>query len=474
MRIWNTDTTGSNPSTYYEYFQIKNGGTPTQPVIVCGVPDVLGNLPILDGNNAVGQSGISSGGVAGYGIMSVWAGPPTPYGYWQGGSAGPSYVSVTGLHLRHGGPLYSYIPPGGGASVPWVAGASCVNLRSGSYVDVGGNDMDTCTNGFFTAENANSAWANITQLVTVTGNHIHASGLAGSASYHQVYFQTYYGLMQGNLVNNYLSTAQGSNIKWRGVEGIFRYNYLGTGPARDFDLVENQDAYQYITFEGYLGSPGATSCNGMWCLGDTAGANIIAAYQESEQKDFVYGNEIFPAGQNQIHYAADNTGGMSDRNGTLYFYNNTMPGTEVVFDTGENGDGMNPICQQRVDARNNIFWANKLTGTGSAVALDHYQTLTLNATTNLFESGSMSITTPIVGGSFSGGSAIGWQAGCDATCLWPLSSPINTHIYGLTSANFLLTPTTPFNTTTLVPVAGSAAIGAGTELTGIPATLPVR
>jgi hypothetical protein len=280
--------------------------------------------------------------------------------------------------------------------------------------------------------------------------------------------------MQGNLVNNYLSTAQGSNIKWRGVEGIFRYNYLGTGPARDFDLVENQDAYQYITFEGYLGSPGATSCNGMWCLGDTAGANIIAAYQESEQKDFVYGNEIFPAGQNQIHYAADNTGGMSDRNGTLYFYNNTMPGTEVVFDTGENGDGMNPICQQRVDARNNIFWANKLTGTGSAVALDHYQTLTLNATTNLFESGSMSITTPIVGGSFSGGSAIGWQAGCDATCLWPLSSPINTHIYGLTSANFLLTPTTPFNTTTLVPVAGSAAIGAGTELTGIPATLPVR
>ena len=475
MRIWNTDNTGSNPSTYYEYFQVKNTGTPTQPVIVCGVPDVLGNLPILDGSNSVGQSDISVGAAAGYGIMSVWAGPPTPFGYWQNGSAGPSYVSITGLHLRHGGPLYSYTPPGGGAAVPWVGGASCVNLRSGSYIDIGGNDMDTCTNGLFTAENANSAWANITQQVTVTGNHIHASGLAGSATYHQVYFQTFYGLFQGNLVNNYLSTASGSDFKWRGVEGIFRYNYLGTGAARDFDLVENQDAAQYETFEDYLSTPGQANCNAsLYCQGDTAGANIIAAYQESEQKDFIYGNEIFPSGVNQVHYASDNVGGMSDRNGVLYFYNNTMPGAAVVFDTGENGDGMNPIYQQRVDARNNIFWAINLTGTGSAMALDHYQTLILDATTNLFENGSMSITTPIIGGSYSGGSANGWQSGCDATCLWPLSSPINTHIYGLSSSNFLLAPPTPFNTTTLVPTAGSAAIGAGTALTGIPAQLPVR
>jgi hypothetical protein len=475
MRIWNTDTTGSNPSTFYEYFQIKNGGTPTQPVIVCGVPDVSGNLPILDGNNAVGQADISTGAAAGYGIMSLWAGPPTPYGYWQSGSSGPSYVSITGLHLRNGGPLYNYIPPGGGTPIAWVAGASCVNLRSGTYIDIGGNDMDTCSNGFFTAENANSAWINITQQVTATGNHIHNSGIAGNEGCHQVYFQSFYGVFQGNLVNNYLSTAEGSDVKWRGVEGIFRYNYIGAGTARDYDLVENQDASQYVSFEDYLSSPGDTSCDdSLYCLGDQAGANILAAYQESEQKDFIYGNEIYHATGGQIHYAADNVGGMSNRNGTLYFYSNTMPSASVVFDNGENGDGLNPIYQQRMDARNNIFWATNLTGIGSAVALDNYQTLILNAATNLFETGSMSITAPIIGGSYSAGAADGWQSGCDATCLWPLSSPINTHIYNLSSANFLLTPTTPFNTTTLVPTAGSAAIGAGTELSGIPAQLPVR
>jgi hypothetical protein len=474
MRIWNTDTTGSNPSTFYEYFQIKNSGTATQPIIVCGVPDSYGNLPILDGNNAVGQSGISTGGAAKYGIMSTWAGPGVPTNYWQNGSAGPSYVSITGLHLRHANSSYSLTPPGGGAEESW-AGASCVNVRSGTYVDVSGNDMDTCSNGFFSDNNASGQyrWAPVTQLVTVTGNHIHGSGEPANYSYHQAYFQSFYGLMQGNRLDNYLSTASGSNIKWRGVEGIFRYNYLSNGPVRSFDLVENQDGAQYTTFEGagvngasYLGAPGDTNCaNSYYCSGDTAGANIIAAYQESAQKDFIYGNEIFagPTAAQQIHYAADVLGGMTNRNGTLYFYSNTLDKAVEVFDNGENGDGMNPVFQPRVDARNNIIWAQTQSGLG----LDHYQTLILSSTTNLYETGSVSITTPITG-------APGWYSGCDSVCLWPLSSPLNTHMYGLSSANFLLTPTQPYNATTFVPVSGSAAIGAGTALIGIPAELPVR
>ena len=85
MRIWNTDTTGNNPSTFLRVFPDQNSGTPTQPIIVCGVPDSLGNLPILDGNNAVGQSGISTGAAASYGIISTWAGPGVPYNYWQAG-----------------------------------------------------------------------------------------------------------------------------------------------------------------------------------------------------------------------------------------------------------------------------------------------------------------------------------------------------------------------------------------------------
>jgi hypothetical protein len=466
MRIWNTDTTGLSPSTYHEYYQVRNSGTPTQPIIVCGVPDALGNLPIIDGANATGQSGISPY-AAGYGIMNTEV--PGAYGYWQSGPV-ISYISFTGLHLRNATPNFTYTPPSGGAAQPWIVGASCVDLRAGAYIDMSGNDMDTCTNGFFTSENSNSGWSIITQNITVMGNHIHGSGWAGDSTEHQVYFQSFYGLVEGNRLDNYSTTAQGGNVKWRGVEGLFRYNYLGPGPLRDFDLVENQDANPYVTLEGYLGNPGDTNCDdSFYCLGDTAGANILAAYQESAQKDFVYGNVISSSNSDEyeIHYAEDHDGQMADRDGVLYFYSNTMSNAQVVFDTNS-GNGYQPFFPQRIDARNNILW------NPGAIAFNRLESIILSATTNLMQTGSFSIATPILGGSYNGGTANGWNAGCDYTCPWPLTNPIDPHLYGLSGANYLSTATQPFDSTTLIPSGGSTAIGAGTTLTGVPSTLPVR
>ena len=120
IRIWNTDSTGSNPSTYHEYYQIASSGTPTQPIVMCGVPDSLGNLPVVDGSNATGQSDVTTdGAAAGAGIIATWPNG-SHYGPWQDGSAGPSYVSITGLHVAHANPNYQYVPPGGGrASSLW-------------------------------------------------------------------------------------------------------------------------------------------------------------------------------------------------------------------------------------------------------------------------------------------------------------------------------------------------------------------
>jgi hypothetical protein len=479
IRIWNTDTTGSNPSTYHENYQVNISGTPTQPMLICGVPDSHGNLPIVDGSNATMQAGLSTGAAAGFGVISTWGGGygnGTPYGYWQGGSAGPSYVDITGLHIRNATPAFTYTPPGGGAATAYITGASCLNIRSGSYIDLSGNDLDTCTNGIFTAENTNSAWAPVTQEITIVGNHIHGSGWASDSTEHQLYLQSFYTMMQGNRVDQYLSTATGSNLKFRGVEGIFRYNYLGlsasgtNGPAREVDLVENQDAAAYVTFEQYLSVSGQTNCNySMWCLGDTAGANVITAYQESAQKDFVYGNILLTAGaaEYQIHYSEDHDGGMAARNGTLYFFNNTMDNAEVIFDTSTLG-GNDTFLQPRITATNNIFW------NPGQIAFNHIEAIILTAATNLAKTGTFSIATPIAGGSYNAGTAFGWMSGCDYACQWPLSNPINTHLYGLTSANYLSTATQPYDPTTFVPPSGSAAISAGTAPIGPMAVMPVR
>ncbi|MDE2101608.1 MAG: chitobiase/beta-hexosaminidase C-terminal domain-containing protein [Patescibacteria group bacterium] len=467
MRIWNTDTTGTSPTTYHEYFQVATSGTATQPIIVCGVPDATGNLPIVSGQNATTQSGTSTAAAQTLGIITTWGGGygrGTPYGYWQSGSAGPSYISITGLHIMDATPNFTATPPGGGTAVAWGIGASCVNLRGGSYIDVAGDDMDTCTNGIFTAENANSMWANITQEITVMGNHIHGSGWSTDSTEHQVYFQSFFGLFERNRVDNYLSTAQGSNVKWRGVEGIFRYNFIGTGPSRDFDLVENQDAGNYVSFDGSYGY----IADG-WNYGDTAGANVITGYQESMKKDFVYGNIIQGASaQYQNHYAEDHDGGMADRNGTLQFFSNTLDHAQVLFDTGS-ALGYNPYFTQQINAQNNIFWTY-----GTQTEFGKWAYIIFNPTTNLMKSGTFSIATPINGGNYNAGTSNGWENSCDYTCPWLLTVPLNPHLYNLTNANYLTTSTIPYSTTTYAPPTGSAAISAGTAQTGILATMPVR
>lgn len=468
MRIWNTDTTGSNPTIYREYYNIQKDGTPTQPIIVCGVADSKGNLPILDGQDATAQSDVDTN--AGDGIITLWHGAGH-YGYWQDGSIGPNYVSVTGLHLRNGNSTLKRYAPGGSSEVNWDNFTACLNFRSGSYVDISGNELDNCANGMFTAENASNAWATITQNLTFMGNHVQQSGDPGDASgTHQEYVQTYYALLEGNRIDNPTQYA-GSMFKWRGVEGIFRYNFVGDGGQRLFDLVENQDGPDYMTFEQYLGG-------GLYGYGDQAGANVIAGYQESAQKDFIYGNEMFgTSAWGQIHYAGDQgVDGMWIRNGILYAYSNTLDNAQVIFDNGEAGNGGNPFLQARFVARNNIFWARTPSWTGDIqMVFGKYATVILDAAANLMQSGTFTIAPPILGSVWNLGTAEGWSSECDSVCQWPLTVPLNTHLYGLTAANYLTSTVQPYDATTMVPPSGSAAIDAGTPLTGKPlSTMPVR
>jgi hypothetical protein len=166
---------------------------------------------------------------------------------------------------------------------------------------------------------------------------------------------------------------------------------------------------------------------------------------------------------------------MSARNGTLYFYSNTLDNAQIIFDTGEWGIGYNPFLTQRIDARNNILWARTKSYTGLVeMEFGAYASIILDATTNLMQSGTFTIATPIEGQPWNLGTQEGWSSECDGACLWPLTVPLNTHLYGLSNANYLTTSTLPYNATTLVPPTGSAAKGAGTALSGLLTTMPVR
>lgn len=473
IRLHNADTGCTTPTTYHENWQFQaNTGTQGEPFILVGIPNSCGELPVLDGANATMQSGLSTGACAGYGVVCVWGGgygSGTPYGYWQSGSAGPSHIHVWNIHMKDATPNFTYTPPGGGAATAYISGASCANIRGGSYVDFEGNVFDTCSNGAFSAENSNSAWADITQEVTFIGNKHTNNGWSTDSTEHAAYFQSFFGAMTGESIVNYLSTATGSCLKWRGVDGIFEGNYCASGPLRMWDGVENQDASAYVSFEPYLGPVGDLTCtHSLYCDGDQMGANLVY-YQEAMQHDYVVGNNFNGASSEyQVHDSNDHDGGMADRQGLLEFNFNTLNTAAVVFDTASGScGGCHPYYAERVHAQNNILWFQ---GTRS-MAFSKLSSLIYESEANLMKTGSFSLTTPINGYAryYNAGNALGWQTSpiysYDYTQLFTLQIPMESHLYNL-ATGYLSTSAQPFDSTTFVPPLGSAAIGAATALTG--------
>jgi hypothetical protein len=212
------------------------------------------------------------------------------------------------------------------------------------------------------------------------------------------------------------------------------------------------------------------------------GPNILAAWQEAYHAHFFYGNVSYNStAEYSFHFAEDHDGGMADRLGTLYFYNNTwnMAGPtrsgsviQVLFDTsGGGGNAFNNFERQQVQAANSIVW--------TAVSPQGYLYWNLLATqlttftTNLLPSNWGSIVTPIEGGTPNAETGSGWSNGTTMYS-YPLAVPLDLHMSGLSAGNFLTTGTQPFDSTTYVPPSGSAAIRAGTALTGAMAVMPVR
>lgn len=488
VRIHNDGTLGS-PTTYFEYFQVSSqNATATQPIRVCGVPASNGELPVLDANNATGASWVSSVSAAGLGLASL-AGPA--FGHYQLGNPGNANIEISGLHFKNTRPGFTYTTPGGTPGTAWQSGASGINVRHGFNMVFRGNDFDNCSNGLFTDNNMNNnSWLGNAMWMEVEGNHIHGSGETGSFLSHSLYEQAWGVLTQFNRVDNYLSTADGVNLKSRSIMDVVRYNWIDMGPpggsgTRQIDMVELQDSSAYEDFEVYLGAPGDVTCaDSFWCSGDTMGPNILAAWQEAYRHTFFYGNGVQTgaSAEDAFHFGEDHDGGMSNRLGVLHFYNNTwnMIGpfrpTDIViqdlFDTsGGGGNAYNNNEFPQVQIWNNIVWTPP--GTGSTPYWNHLATFIGDFRTNLLMTAWGSIATPINGGNINAQTGNGWANGVTQFS-YPLAVPLDGHMTGISAGNFLTTGTQPFDSATYAPPSGSAAINAGTALSGAMAVMPVR
>ncbi len=305
---------------YAEKWVIGRSGTAVAPITVRGVPGPNGELPVIDGRNAVTAPGLNFWS-ENRGVIKI-GGSNVP------SSEKASYIVIENLEIRSGHPSYTFTDDSG-AQQTYSTSASSIFVELGENITVRNCRIHDSANGFFVASSDDAVSRNI----LVEGNYIFGNGVTGSILQHNNYTAAYGITFQYNRFGPLRSGSGGVNLKDRSAGLVVRYNWI-EGGNRNIDMVDGEDS------------------------------GIIRNAPEYRQT-FVYGNVLIKqdGGNNQaVHYGGDSGATANYRKGKLYFYNNTLystrTGTTVVMRLSTN--------DEQADSRNNIFF-NTSAGTNMAM-----------------------------------------------------------------------------------------------------------
>ena len=291
----------ARPTAYKEKIVIMQSGSDSAPLVVCGIPDAAGNLPIIDGNGATSPATMKYPGyrpLESYGVVLI----TNDY------AAQTKYVELRGLDIR--GARGASFTDSTGATVAYQD-ASCIAMYRSAHVTFRGNSLSGCEEGLFFKSTLNPN--DITSDILIEGNHFHDLGKVGGYLVHDAYSEGLRVTYQFNYFDDLIAGALGGCLKDRSAGTVIRYNFI-RGCQRSIDLVETQDG----------AGPG--------------GIDREPSYQTS----YVYGNVIVyddkSQGRTVVHYGGDQGSYGTYRKGTVYFYNNTVailvPGRDA-YDVAE-------------------------------------------------------------------------------------------------------------------------------------------
>ena len=309
------------PEPYREKWVICRQGTAEAPITVRGVAAEDGRLPVLDGNQAVTPSGLNFWNEA-RGMIKIGGANHPP-------DAMPRHIIIENLEVRSARSPNTFTGRAG-VPQPYSNNAAAIYVEKGENLVIRGTVLHDSGNGLFIG----SSDSNVTRDVLVEGNHIFGNGNAGSAFEHNSYTAALGIVFQFNRYGPPRAGSAGNNLKDRSAGLVARYNWIEAG-NRQLDLVDAEDS-------------------------------IVIQADPRYRETRVYGNILIEpdgAGNRQIvHYGGDSGSLAQYRQGTLYFYNNTVVSTRsdrtTLFRLS--------TPQERCDARNNIFFA---TARGNTVSL---------------------------------------------------------------------------------------------------------
>ena len=306
---------------YREKILITCKGTASQRIRILGLPGPNGERPVIDGQNATTdrQFEFLDRSAEDSGVVTFWRRRDQHYEFKSG------YIDFEGFEVRNGYRGSDTAPntytafDGTTRSYEW--GANGIYVLQGEHINFRNNAIHSNGNGLFIQGRDNNDFL-------VEFNRIYNNSAVARDRQHNVYTECRGIVFQYNFFGRTRAGSEGGNLKDRSAGTVIRYNWI-EGGARHIDLVEAQESWETTTAD--------------------------PRYRES----WVYGNIILnepgDAGR-LVHYGHDSSE-LTSRRGTLYFYNNTVivrrSESEAwmvrIFDVSTN--------DERVDARNNIFYA---------------------------------------------------------------------------------------------------------------------
>ena len=277
------------PEPYREKVLLSSRGEPDKPIRVCGMPGPKGELPIIDGADATTreQSRFPYSPSQNRGLVIITRDDSDRYKFK------PGHIILQGLEIRNAAPPATYVSAEGETRKYWNNAAS-IFVERGEHITIRGCSIHGSGNGIFVASGGDEA--SLSRDILIEGNMIYGNSLVGREREHNVYTEAGGMVFQFNYFGRPRPGAGGNNIKDRSAGTVFRYNWV-QGGAHLLDLVEPEESNRLMKNE----------------------PDLDATY--------VYGNVLLQdgsGGSSLIHYGGDTGLAHIYRNGTLFFYHNTV------------------------------------------------------------------------------------------------------------------------------------------------------
>ncbi len=304
---------------YREKILVDGVGAEAEPILVTGLPGPNGELPVIDGENAISRLGL--------GFPNEDKGVVTVEGLFEK----PRWIFLANLEIRGGLPGNSFTDSDGNSD-GYRTSAAGINVIRGEFIHILNCTIIGCGNGLFVAsyitDGCRDSWcadeAYVSKDILVESCRIYDNAFSGSSLQHNVYTEALRITFQANYLGDVAAGANGNSLKDRSAGVVVRYNFIEG--VRPIDFVEpeygNEVLYDAPEYDETL------------CYG-----NVILKLPG-------VGNDRI------IHYGGDNGDASRYRKGTLFFAHNTViarRNDSVVFGL-ETSDEI-------VDARNNVFFA---------------------------------------------------------------------------------------------------------------------